>query len=309
MKKIFLLKDLFGSYAQFCKCAPGADTIADLDSLQGSATSARKRIVAIIGKQTFADIVSIADDSDALKSFLRSAVANLTLATQLIFDAVNRRKNDVNVYKYEYEGMKRSYMENFYNAMDSLISELMEDVSDEDGVSKAPYDDWRKTSYYKLLGSCKVTTADDFDSIYPIDLSYLFFFRCVPLQKEVLDEGIGAYFDRLEQGDESADFAEVGQKVLPLLRLALVKKTVAKALRRFDILEFPATIRNLFDDNTSSRSGSDESSRAINLAIQLEGEVEDLLHNADMLLEAQTGSDYFSLSSYNSPEDSMYLLP
>lgn len=308
MKKIFLLKDLFGSYAQFCKCAPGADTSADLDSLQGSATSARKRIVAIIGKQTFGDIMAISSDDDALKSFLRSAVANLTLATQLIFDAVNRRKNDVNVYKYEYEGMKRSYMENFYNSMDSLISELMDDVP-EDETAKAPYEDWRKTSYYKLLDNCKVATADEFDSIYPIDLSYLFFFRCVPLQKEVLDEGMGSCFDRLEQGDESTGFADVAQKVLPLLRLALVKKTVAKALRRFDILEFPATIRNLFEDNTSSRSGSDESSRAINLAIQLEGEVEDLLHNVDMLLDSQTGGDYFSLSSYNRPEDNMYLLP
>ena len=38
----------------------------------------------------------------------------------------------------------------------------------------------------------KVDTADEFDEIYPIDLSYLFFFRCVPLQKEVLDESICA---------------------------------------------------------------------------------------------------------------------
>lgn len=280
MNKKFQLNNLFTSYAQFCNCAPGADTSADFDSLQGSAVAARKRIVAIIGNNTFSDIVGIEEEESGIKDFLRAAMANLTLATQIIFDAVNRRKNDINLYKYEMEGMKRSYMENYFNAMDSLISELTEEIS-----------------------------ADEFDEIYPIDLSYLFFFRCVPLQKEVLDESIGAYFDRLEQGGEDQTFAEFAQKALPMLKRALVKKTVAKALRRFDILEFPATIRNLFDDNTATRSGSDEESRALQLATQLDGEVEDLLHNVDMLLDAQEGNDFLSFSAENRPDDNMYLMP
>ena len=36
MNKKFQLNNLFTSYAQFCNCAPGADTSADFDSLQGS---------------------------------------------------------------------------------------------------------------------------------------------------------------------------------------------------------------------------------------------------------------------------------
>lgn len=310
MKKNFQLANLFGSYAQFCEAAPGADTSAGFNSLQGSAITARKRIVAIIGDKTFDDIVALGDDADWLKDILRSAMANLTLATQIVFDTINRRKADINVYKYEYEAMKRSYMENFYNAMDSLVSELSEYVGDDANANiLAPYKDWQKANYYRLLSSCKVDSADEFDSIYPIDLSYLFYFRCVPLQKEVLDEGMAAYFDRLEQGDLVSGGVETAQKVLPMLKLALVKKTVAKALRRFDILEFPVTIRNLFEDNTASRSGSDEASRAINLAVQLEGEVEDLLHNIDLLLDAQEGNDYLSFSAYNNPDDSMYLMP
>lgn len=310
MNKKFQLNQLFTSYAQFCNCAPGADTSADFDSLQASAVAARKRIVAIIGNNTFSDIVSIEEEESGIKDFLRAAMANLTLATQIIFDAVNRRKNDINLYKYEMEGMKRSYMENYFNAMDSLISELTEEISDEDPADiRLAMEDWRKTNYYKMLSKLKVDTADEFDEIYPIDLSYLFFFRCVPLQKEVLDESIGAYFDRLEQGGEDQTFAEFAQKALPMLKRALVKKTVAKALRRFDILEFPATIRNLFDDNTATRSGSEEASRALQLATQLDGEVEDLLHNVDMLLDAQEGNDFLSFSAENRPDDNMYLMP
>lgn len=310
MNKKFQLNNLFTSYAQFCNCAPGVDTSADFDSLQGSAVAARKRIVAIIGNNTFSDIVSIEEEESGIKDFLRAAMANLTLATQIIFDAVNRRKNDINLYKYEMEGMKRSYMENYFNAMDSLISELTEEISADDPADiRLAMEDWRKTNYYKMLSKLKVDTADEFDEIYPIDLSYLFFFRCVPLQKEVLDESIGAYFDRLEQGGEDQTFAEFAQKALPMLKRALVKKTVAKALRRFDILEFPATIRNLFDDNTATRSGSDEASRALQLATQLDGEVEDLLHNVDMLLDAQEGNDFLSFSAENRPDDNMYLMP
>lgn len=211
MNKKFQLKDLFSSYAQFCNSAPGADTSADFDSLRGSAVAARKRIVAIIGSNTFFDIVAIGDEDSCLKDFLRAAMANLTLATQIIFDAVNRRKNDVNLYKYELEGMKRSYMENYFNAMDSLISELTGDISDDETAEiRLAMEDWRKTNYYRMLSQLKVDTADEFDEIYPIDLSYLFFFRCVPLQKEVLDESIGAYFERLEKGGEDQTFAEFG---------------------------------------------------------------------------------------------------
>lgn len=310
MKKKFQLNQLFSSYAQFCNCAPGADTSSDFDSLQGSAVVASKRVVAIIGGSTFSDIVAIQEEDSCIKDFLCTAMANLTLATQIVFDAVNRRKNDINLYKYELEGMKRSYMENYFNAMDSLISELTEEISpDETEDIRLVMEDWRKTNYYKMLSKLKVDTADEFDEIYPIDLSFLFFFRCVPLQKEVLDESIGAYFDRLEKGGEDQTFAEFAQKALPMLKRALVKKTVAKALRRFDILEFPATIRNLFDDNTASRSGSDEASRALQLATQLDGEVEDLLHNVDMLLDAQEGSDFLSFSAENRPDDNMYLMP
>ena len=65
----------------------------------------------------------------------------------------------------------------------------------------------------------------DFDMIYPIDASYLFFFRTVPLQKETLDEQLAAYFEKLTEDN--------APRVRPMLRLALVKKTIAKSLRRF----------------------------------------------------------------------------
>ncbi|MDR3119655.1 MAG: hypothetical protein LBU44_09645 [Mediterranea sp.] len=59
-------------------------------------------------------------------------MANLTLAKQLIFDVINRRKSDIDIYKYELEAMRRAYIENYFNAMDTLIQLL--NASDEESA-------------------------------------------------------------------------------------------------------------------------------------------------------------------------------
>lgn len=293
-----ILVDIFKNFGTFSKYAPGVETNMDLNDLLSSGVTARKRVETIITAEVFNAIALNPDD--ALIESLRSAVANMTMASQLIFDSINRRKNHVDVYKYEIEGMKRSYMDNYYNAMDTIIRQLMSaEVNSGDTCSPAAL--WRKSRYYKIIGVCKIRTADEFDSIYPIDLSYFFFFRILPLQKETLDERLSAYYDRLTDDNR--------ERIEPILTLALVKKTVAKSLRRFDILEFPPTIRNLFDDSHASRSGKDEHDAALDLADRLDLEAEELIANADTLLATDASVDFCSNSAYNRPDDKIIMLP
>jgi hypothetical protein len=134
--------------------------------------------------------------------------------------------------------------------------------------------------------------------IYPIDLSYLFFFRIVPLQKECLDERLATYFAKTTD-----------THIVSMIKLALAKKTVAKALRRFDILEFPPTIKNLFEDNTATRSGKDESDRASALADQLDSEADNIITNVDSLMNTDSSSDDSSYSSLNEPDDKIIMFP
>lgn len=293
-----VLVDIFKDFGTFSKYAPGVETNMDLNDLLSSGVTARKRVETIITAEVFNAIALNPDD--ALIESLRSAIANMTMASQLIFDSINRRKNHVDVYKYEIEGMKRSYMDNYYNAMDTIIRQLMSaEVNSGDTCSPAAL--WRKSRYYKIIGVCKIRTADEFDSIYPIDLSYFFFFRILPLQKETLDERLSAYYDRLTDDNR--------ERIEPILTLALVKKTVAKSLRRFDILEFPPTIRNLFDDSHASRSGKDEHDAALDLADRLDLEAEELIANADTLLATDASVDFCSNSAYNRPDDKIIMLP
>lgn len=293
-----VLVDIFKDFGTFSKYAPGVETNMDLNDLLSSGITARKRVETIITAEVFNAIVGTPDD--VLIEALRSAIANMTMASQLIFDSIKRRKNQVDVYKYEIEGMKRSYMDNYYNAMDSIIQRLMSvEINSEDSSSPAAI--WRKSRFYKIIDVCKIRSTEEFDAVYPIDLSYFFFFRILPLQKETLNERLSAYYDRLTDDNR--------ERIEPILTLALVKKTVAKSLRRFDILEFPPTIRNLFDDSHASRSGKDEHDAALDLADRLDLEAEELIANADTLLATDASVDFCSNSAYNRPDDKIIMLP
>ena len=289
-----ILVDIFKNFSTFSLYAPGVETNMDLNDLRSSGLTARKRIETVISRAVFDELLKEKEDSPLMEA-LRAAMANMTMANQIIFDSVNRRKGEVNVYKYELEAMKRSYMENYCNAIDTLVQLLSEPTEGE--IAEL----WRKTPYFPILERCEIKTMDQMDSIYPIDASYLYFFRTIPLQKETLDEVLSIYFEKLTDDNR--------ERIRPILLLALVKKTIAKSLRRFDILEFPSTIRNLFDDSHAARSGKDESSAIFALADRLDREAEELLSNADTLLSSESVSDFCSNSAYNHPDDNIIMLP
>ena len=289
-----VLVDIFKNFSTFSLYAPGVETNMDLNDLRSSGLTARKRIETVISRAVFDELLKEKEDSPLMEA-LRAAMANMTMANQIIFDSVNRRKGEVNVYKYELEAMKRSYMENYCNAIDTLVQLLSEPTEGE--IAEL----WRKTPYFPILERCEIKTMDQMDSIYPIDASYLYFFRTIPLQKETLDEVMSIYFEKLTDDNR--------ERIRPILLLALVKKTIAKSLRRFDILEFPSTIRNLFDDSHATRSGKDESSAIFALADRLDREAEELLSNADTLLSSESVSDFCSNSAYNHPDDNIIMLP
>ena len=171
-----ILVDIFKNFSTFSLYAPGVETNMDLNDLRSSGLTARKRIEIIISRAVFDELLKEKENSPLMEA-LRAAMANMTMATQIIFDSVNRRKSEVNVYKYELEAMKRSYMENYCNAIDTLVQLLSEPTEGE--IAEL----WRKTPYFPILERCEIKTMDQMDSIYPIDASYLYFFRTVPLQK------------------------------------------------------------------------------------------------------------------------------
>lgn len=272
--------------------APGVETSNSVDDYAPSGAIAIKKITSIIPASLIDKISTVPDSSAAgqpspsLLAALKQAVANATLAQHLVFDSVNRRKSGTDVYKYEIEAMRRSYTESYLAAMDTLLSLLADD------------EDFLSSRFGQLLSSCKIKTCEQMDTIYPIDLSYLFFYRSLPLQRESLSERLAPYYEKLSSSAH-----------LATLDLALAKSTIAKALRRFDIMELPSTMRNLLDDSTASRSGKDERTAALDLALQLEADVNTLLDSLDVVLADTPTNDYVSPSAYNDPSDLIIMAP
>ena len=282
-----ILQELFPTVSEFRKYAPYAESNITFDQLNSSAISAKKQIVIILTKKVYSEIVPTDGE---LKDALCMAMANLTMAKQLIFDIVSKRKDDVDIYKHEQETMRRSFIENYYNAMDTAIQLL--DTEEE-------FPSWKETRYKKLLDGLKIQSTEDFDMLYSIDLSYLFFFRAIPIQKEALDDGLSGYFERAENKED----------ILRMLHRCLAKQTIAIALRRFDIIEFPPTIRSLFDDSKASRSGKDEQERMLALAASLANEVKQELSNIDLLLTSDSSGSVETNTSFNRPDDIIMLMP
>ena len=296
-----MLKTLFQSLADFTAYAQCVDTSNTLDDLAPSAKIARKAIEAMITAPVLNAILA-SEDEDLLEA-LRSAVANRTMALHVSFDSVNRRRSGgTDTYKYELEQMQRNYTQGYYAAMDDLLR-LLDAVIDADDVS-SPAALWQNSRYGRLLSVCRIRRTEDFDAIYPIDLSYHFFYRTVPLQVEVLSTRLESYYTRTD-GDGDADKPDI----LPQLNLALAKLTIAKALRRFDIKEFPDTIRNLFGDSGESRTAKDERADSARLADELEAEVNALVESVDMVINDYQNNDYCSPSAYNDPDDKIIIAP
>ena len=281
-----VLEEVFIDVAQFHLYSPYAESNMNFKDLASSAMSAIKQDQSVISPDIYKKIAAGEDNDE--KDALRSAVANLTLAKQLIFNVLSLRKSDVDIYKNEQEQMRRAYRDNYYNAMDTLLQLLDSD------------EEWKKTKAYKALENLKLKTTYEFDASYPIDNSFLYFFRCVPIQQEALDDYVSGYYERLPEKDQTNRRK---------LDRCLAKITVALSLRRFDILEFPSTIRNLFEDSKVMRYGTQEQERMLTLSDDLMSQALESLKNIDLSLSGNTDADIVTETSFNRPDDKIYLMP
>lgn len=286
-----ILEELFTDVATLREYVPFMDSNIAFSELGSSAKSAKKQICVIITPEVYSAIIGKGNGS--IFEELRTAVANLTLAKQVVFDAINRRKQEIDIYKHEQESMRRAYIENYYNSMDSLVQEL----------EKSDIESWKETRYKKILESLRIKTAPEFDELYPIDGSYLFFFRIIPFQREALEDYMNGYYSRVLDDDESKN------SIYRKLDRCLAMYTVAKSLRQFDIVEFPSTIRNLFEDSKAMRYGTQEQERVLALSEQLKNEADQLLRDIDTILSNSEGGNVSTEESYLLPSDKFYLMP
>lgn len=283
-----VLEELFSTLKDFQTMVSGVDSSVDFSTLNSSAISAKKQIVNTLSDNVYEQLLA---GEGELKEMLQLAVGNLTMAKDIPFDVIRKRKADVDIYKHEMENMRRSYVDNYFNAMDSLISIMENDPQDQMK--------WKETPYCKLRDKLKIKSTDEFNLLYPIDTSYLFFFRTIPIQNEISDGTVADHFSRAGEKEE----------LVTRLKRALAQLTVATAIRRFDVIELPATIRNLQEDNTSQRQASSEQSRLLELAAELAKSAMEAMQNVDLALTEPETNNIETETSFNRPQDKIYFMP
>jgi hypothetical protein len=283
-----ILDELFPTIADLRQVVPSLGTSVDKEKLNSSASAAKKQICNIITKAIYDTIVGADGDADQ-KAALAQALANATMVKQVTFDVIEYRKTEVAVYKNEQENMRRSFMEGYYNAMDTLLYLLKDDEA------------WKATPFSMQQQELKISTAEEFNALYPIDSSYLFYFRTMAIQAEIIDDHLSGYFDLATK--------KVDEKAFKRLTRALAQMTVSVALQRMDPIELPSTIRNLFDDSTASRSGESEQARLLDLSKQLMSQAMDTIKSVDMTLNiTDTTTTVDVETSFNLPEDGIIFL-
>ena len=286
-----VLIGLFDGIADFREVVPFVGSDIELDELNPSAIGARKQIQGIITPDLWNRILDNKDSEAYL--FVRIAYGNLTMHKAIIFTTIAKRMSGgADVYKYELDTMRRQYVENYYNAMDSLINELSSNSSYKEA--------WQKTTDYQYLDSLRIKTTAEFNSLYGIDMSYLFFFRTIAIQREVLDDTIGGYFVTIQGREE--DFEMKLKRALAMLVLSI-------ALYRFDIIELPATIRNLFDEAKGFRHGSSEKASLNDLSVSLQSQAMRMIKAIDLALSDPESGNVDSMTSFNRDSDKIYLMP
>lgn len=281
-----ILNELFSTLADFRESAPNVNSTVTFQELNASAISVRKTIRDIISGDIWNTIAS-ETDTDA-RMYLRSAWSNRIMYGQSIFVAVsNRHEKKGDTYKYELETIKRQYIDNYHNAMDSLL----------DILSKTPAYNWDSTWMARQMKDLKIKTVLDFQVYYYVDTSYLYFIRTVPIQKKEMLLTFNSYYDRISGRPD----------LLPNLDTALVYTIIARTLQQFDIIELPPTIRNYFDDNTLSRNGKDERDAINNMASGFLSDADSLLGNIDLAL-TDTSADINIGTNLNDEENKYYAM-
>lgn len=175
-----------------------------------------------------------ADQNEDGKELLKTAVAAGTLYRYQIFSSVKKNGSDASLYKYQHEELKDTYAEAYWKAMDSLLDWL--DAHDDVGA-------WNETQDYQARQQLPVRSAEEFHHYFGINRSSCFYAKVLYLIRECWKE----IRPNVRGHEEDVDVMDAAKR-------ALCYAVMAKVVKRFDVTEFPRSIR--WDYNHEYTKGS-----------------------------------------------------
>lgn len=220
-------------------------------------------------------------DLSDVRTGLKVALAAGTMYRYQIFSSVKRNGSDAALYKYQHEELKDNYIENYWKAMDDILDWL------DAHPHVAGYD---QTDTYKERHRLPVRNAEEFERYFGINRSSFFYAKVLYL----IRASWKTIAPRISGYEENEDIMEAARK-------ALCYTVMAKVAKRFDLTEFPRSLR--FDYNHEYTRGSSSPSREA-LCIDLMAEAQAAMEEVATLI--RRSSDDSPTGNSNIESDKFY---
>ncbi|MEG1934400.1 MAG: hypothetical protein RR141_00270, partial [Rikenellaceae bacterium] len=222
------IKTLYANAADIRKYVQGLDASVDLSTLTPPFTQALRYVRSTL-TQTVFDALLITHSS-----LVKECVANLLMFNYSKHEALRRRQQGTELYRYELEQMQSDYLDNFQSSLDELFS-----------TAEISCPEWANTPISKRLSALLVNSVQEFSTYYPIGSAYYFFYLTIAIQSEVIANQLF-----------SIDYLTLESIQQSNIKRACVFYTIALAIARLDYSQLPCTIRNNRVE-TSSRGADD----------------------------------------------------
>lgn len=282
--------EIFTDLQDFRSYAEGLQADTAYRQLHPSIRTTALEMEKIITKEAFAAIVSgtwtptpkdgeptpkAVDLTDA-KELLKVALAAGTMYRYQIFASVKRNGSDASLYKYQHEELKDSYIENYWKAMDDLL----------DFLEEHPVAGFNNCEREGL----PIKNAGEFDHYFGINRSSFFFSKILYLIRDTWK----LIATRIHGHEANQDVMEAAKK-------ALCYAVMAKVAKRFDLTEFPRSLR--LDYNHEYTKGSSTASREA-LAADFVSEYQAAMNDVSTILRRL--SDNSPIGNSNKESDKFY---
>jgi hypothetical protein len=262
----------FKTIDEFRLYVRGVDASTKIEELAPDFNSAKPFVFNIIEQTLWDDILAYHTGTDRtnakkniLMEYIQIALANFTQKERFPMQSALDTTKDM--YKYQVDAVMDKYRLNGYNALNDIINYL--------DAEQLTFTDWPSTQTYIERAELIVSDYKEFDRIYSIDGSSYFFVRTMFLQKEVINDEIltriGSWTDINTPVDGETEKNAIKTEIVTAVKRALVYYTMYLAIKRFDILNLPESIRkSVTNEQTKTiRTGYNESADAGSIAAEI----------------------------------------
>ncbi|MDN3665630.1 DUF6712 family protein [Algibacter miyuki] len=173
--------------------------------------------------------------------------------------------------------LERSY----YEALDDLIKYLDENIAA-----------WKETDQYKITHNLFISTANDFDEIFPIGNSRLLLMKLAPGQRRCENKDIKAIIGKELFAELKADPTS-NEELVDKIKEATAYYALAWAMRRFSVQLFPEGALQAYksDRLTTNASKPAENNEAYSVAAYFEIDAKETFAEIEQIITDMNTAD------------------